>query len=189
MSDPQTKPEIIERLREIQHGLSATVQPIPSAHFDHGTADAWAPANYLKHMLLAIKPFAKAITFPPDALRRRFGTSDRPSLTYAELVARYQARLDQGIRAEDFESVMPTTFRIPDGTADLQSYLLDLWNEAHDRMIDGLGQWSEADLDAGAILHPALATITVREMLFFTLYHNALHWNDIRLAVAAQDAL
>ncbi len=189
MSDPQTKPEIIERLREIQHGLSATVHPLSPAHFDRGTADAWSPANYLKHLLLAIKPFAKAITFPPDALRRRFGTADRPSLTYADLVARYQARLSEGIRAEDYDSVMPTTFRIPDDTPDVQSYLLDLWNEAHDRMIGGLGQWSETDLDAGAILHPALATITMREMLFFTVYHNALHWNDIRLAAAGQDAL
>ena len=143
MSDPQTKADIIEHLRAVQHDLSATVQRIPAADFDRGTAEAWSPANYLKHLLLSVKPFAKAITFPPDALKRRFGTASYPSQTYAELVARYQARLDEGIRAEDYDMVMPTTFRIPDDTPDLQVYLLDLWNEAHDRMIDGLGRWSE----------------------------------------------
>jgi hypothetical protein len=182
VSDPQTKPAIIERLREIQHDLSATVQQIPSADFDRGTPDSWSPASYLKHLLLAVKPFAKAVALPPDALKRRFGTAPYPSQTYTELVARYQTRLAEGIRAEDYDTVMPTTFRIPDDTPDLQSYLLDLWNEAHDRMSDGLGQWSETDLDTVAILHPALGTLTVREMLFFTIYHNALHWNDIRVA-------
>ncbi len=182
MSDPQTKADIIEHLRAVQHDLTATVQSIPAADFERGTAEAWSPANYLKHLLLSVKPFAKAITFPPDALKRRFGTAPYPSQTYAELVARYQVRLAEGIRAEDYDTVMPTTFRIPDDTPDVQVYLLDLWNEAHNRMIDGLGRWSESDLDTIAILHPALGTITTREMFFFIIYHNMLHWNDIRAA-------
>ena len=182
MSDPQTKADIIEHLRIVQHRLDATVQSIPATDFERGTAEVWSPANYLKHLLLSVKPFAKAITFPPDALRRRFGTATQPSLTYAGLVALYQARLAQGIRAEDYDTVMPTTFRVPDDTLDLQVYLLDLWNEAHDRMIEGLGRWSEADLDTIAILHPAIGSITTREMFFFIIYHNTLHTNDIRAA-------
>ena len=186
MSDPYSKPEIVARLREIQLGVTATVDAIPAAVFDRGTAESWSPAGYLKHLLLSTKPFAKAVTFPPDALKRRFGSPDRASLSYTDLVARYQSRLDDGIRAEDYDTIMPTSFRMPDGIVDVQRYLVDLWNEAHDRMFGGLEAWSEADLDGVAILHPAISTISVREMLFFTIFHNTLHWNDIRAAAAQE---
>ena len=185
MSDPYSKPEIVERLREIQRGVTATVEAIPAARFDAGSAEVWSPAGYLKHLLLSVKPFAKAVTFPPDALKRRFGAPSRPSMPYADLVARYQARLDEGVRAEDYDAILPTAFRMPDDIADVQAYLTGLWNEAHDRMIGGLAGWNEADLDGVQILHPAIGSISVREMLFFTISHNTLHWNDIRAAVSA----
>lgn len=185
MSDPYTKPEIVERLRAIHLGVVATVDSIPAAQFDAGSAESWSPAGYLKHLLLSVKPFAKAVTFPPDALKRRFGSPARPSIPYADLVARYQARLDEGARAEDFEGILPTSFRMPDDVADIQVYLVDLWNEAHERMFGGLENWSEDQLDGVAILHPAIGTISVREMLYFTIFHNTLHWNDIRAVVAA----
>jgi hypothetical protein len=103
-------------------------------------------------------------------------------MPYSNLVAAYQARLDQGIRAEDYDGVMPTTFRLPEGVDNLQAYLVGLWNEAHERLFAGLAAWSEADLDEVAILHPAMGTISVREMLYFTIFHNNLHWGDIRVA-------
>ncbi len=184
MSDPYLKPEIVEQLREVQRGVHQSAADMSSEAFFRGTAEAWSACDYLKHLLLSVKPFAKAMTYPPDALKRRFGESSRASTRYAELVARYEARLSEGIRAEDYDLIMPANFRMPDGVEDLRAYLIDLWDEAHDRMIEGMDHWSEADMDSVQILHPALGTITVREMLFFTIFHNRLHWNDIRVAGA-----
>jgi hypothetical protein len=182
---PQTKPEIIIRLRQVQRDLSDTVRNMPAPQFERGTAQAWSPADYLKHLLLSVKPFAKALSFPPDALKRRFGEITRPPLSYAELEAKYRARLAEGIRAEDYEAVTPATFRIPEGTTDVRATLVDLWEEAHERMITGLEHWSEGDLHAVQILHPALGGISVREMLFFTIFHNTLHAEDIAASGSA----
>ena len=192
MTDPHSKPEIIDALRQVQHTVAETVQRIPAAQFERGSAESWSPADYLKHLLLSFKPFAKAISFPPAALKRRFGEVSHPPMTFSKVVARYQARLDEGVRAEDYEAVTPATFRLPEGSLgydaerDLQTTLLDLWNEAHERMFTALDQWTEADLDTVQILHPAIGSISVREMLFFTLYHNNLHGNDIRKAGVPQ---
>jgi hypothetical protein len=38
-----------------------------------------------------------------------------------------------------------------------------------------LGRWGERSLDRLRLPHPALGTLTVREMLLFTLYHNLHH--------------
>jgi hypothetical protein len=39
-----------------------------------------------------------------------------------------------------------------------------------------LEHWTEMDLDRCRLPHPLLGKITVREMLFFTLYHYEHHW-------------
>ena len=187
MSDPQTKVEIIDQLRQVQHAIADTVQAIPPAQFDRGTAQAWSPANYLKHLLLAVKPFAKGLSYPPAQTKAMFGLPDHPSRSYAELVAFYQSRLADGIRAEDYPSILPVSYRMPDGIADadVQTYLVQTWNDAHIKLFDGLTHWSETDLDTHQFQHAALGVITVREVLFFTIYHNTLHWNDLRVAATA----
>lgn len=181
-SDPQSKNEIIAQLRRTQQEVADTVRQLSAAQFVRGSAASWSASDYLKHLLLSVKPVSKALGFPPAALKRRFGEVTHPPLTYAQITARYRARLDEGVRAEDYENITPAAFRMPEGVTDPQLGLVELWNEAHEKLYAGLENWSEADLDSVQILHPALGGISTREMLFFTLYHNHLHGSDIRAA-------
>ena len=185
MSDPVSKAEVIEQLRFVQQQVSAAVEPLSEAQFYRGTAEAWSACDYLKHLLLSNKPIAKALNLPPEQLERRFGQSPRPSMSFAELGDAYQARLDQGVRAEDYDLVVPATYRFPEGVEDVQQYLVQSWNETHDKLVSGLQNWDEAALDRCQVLHPAIGVITMREMLFFTIYHNTLHWRDIEFASQA----
>jgi len=111
-----------------------------------------------------------------------FGLSEQPSRSYSEVVAAYKKRLDEGIRAEDFSPVTPVTYRFPDGVTDTRGYLLQSWDESNAKLIDGAARRSEAELDRLQLPHPALGTITLREILFFTIFHNDLHWHDIQHA-------
>lgn len=43
-----------------------------------------------------------------------------------------------------------------------------------------LGKWSDKALDSYLLPHPLLGKMTVREILFFTLYHNLHHVNDVQ---------
>jgi len=38
-----------------------------------------------------------------------------------------------------------------------------------------MGDWSELQMDRIRLPHPVLGKLSVREMLFFTLYHNQHH--------------
>lgn len=181
-TDPRTKPEIIAQLRQVQAQVAETVLRISPAQFERGSAASWSPSDYLRHLLLSVKPVSKALGFPPAALRRRFGEVTHPPQDFAQITARYRARLDEGVRAEDYENVTPAAFRIPETMTDPQAGLVAVWHEAHEKLYAGLENWSEADLDAVQMLHPALGGISVREMLFFTIAHNRLHGEDIRKA-------
>ncbi len=183
MTQPHSKAEILQHLQTIRDGVSDTLSALSLEQMNAGTAESWSAANYLKHLILSIKPFAKAMKFPPAQLEKLFGLAERPSGSYAELGAKYQARLADGIRAEDYAPVTPFEYRYPEGMTDEKAYLLETWQESNNRLLTILEQWSEEDLDRHQIPHPAVGLITVREMFFFTIYHNTLHWRDMQQAV------
>jgi hypothetical protein len=184
MSSPQSKAEIIEQLEQVQRSVAESVAGMSAEQFNAGTDESWSAAGYLKHLILSVKPLAKALGLGGERLARLFGRPERTSKTYEEIVALYEARLADGIRAEDFDRVTPAFYRFPDGVEDKQAYLLDTWNESNQRLFDALQQWGEADLDAYSILHPAIGPVTVREMLYFAVFHNRLHGRDIEQAGA-----
>lgn len=179
------KSEIIQELKRIQHGLTASIQPLTQSQFDAGTDTSWSASGYLKHLILSNKPFVRGLSFPKDKLADRFGQSTQPPRSYDALVAMYQSRLDDGIRAEDYEAVTPISYRLPEGITDEKAYFIEVWNETHEKMFTELENWEDADLDKYQLPHPAINLISIREMLYFTIYHNNLHWNDIQAVIAS----
>jgi hypothetical protein len=185
MSDPYTQAELTAQLEALQHELAGKLRGYSEAQFFNTSSDAWSAADYLKHLLLSIKPVAKGLGLPQERILSMFGAAEHPSMTYAEIAGRYGARLATGIRAEDYEKVVPDSYRVPEGVTDLHSYLVEQWNEANTKLVAGIRLWSEADLDSHQLPHPALGEVTVRELILFTLHHNRLHAGDIERVAAA----
>lgn len=182
MSAPQSKTELIEQLSHVQREVTTAVQNMSDAQFNSGSDESWSAAGYLKHLILSVKPFAKAMNLPAAQLEKMFGKPDRPSRTFAEVIAAYKAKLDEGLKAENSPSVTPTLYRFPEDTTDEKAHLVQAWNDGNNRLIAALDNWSEAGLDAYQLPHPAGDVLTLREMLFFTVYHNTTHWHDIEQA-------
>lgn len=180
MTELYAKSDITARLKAIQTGLNETVKTMTSAQFERVTGEEWSAADYLKHLILSVKPFARVISMPLDRLRDMFGTPDRESMSHEELVALYHRRLDEGMRAEKVPSVTPVEYRLPADMTDLKSTLLTAWNEGNDRLITALDTIDDEALNHYQLPHPAVGLITLREMLYFTAYHNKLHWRDIQ---------
>jgi hypothetical protein len=182
MRDPQTKADLVEQLSRVHHTITGLIDGMSPAQFTYEANGAWSAAGYLKHLILSVKPLAKAMALPPAQLQSMFGQPDRPSMSYAELVFTYHNGLARGIRAEDYPQITPVSYRMPEGVADEQQYLRDTWDDANQRLMAALEPWDEDALDTHQIPHPALNLLTLREMLFFTVYHNTLHGEDMRRA-------
>jgi hypothetical protein len=180
--DPQTKADLLEQLSRVHHSITDLIDGLSPIQFAREREDSWSAAGYLKHLILSVKPLAKALALPPAQLQSMFGQPDRPSMSYAELVSTYHTGLSKGIRAEDYPQITPASYRMPEGVTDEKQYLRDTWDDANNRLIAALEQWDDAALDTHQIPHPALNLLTLREMLFFTVYHNSLHGEDMRRA-------
>jgi hypothetical protein len=53
--------------------------------------------------------------------------------------------------------------------------LVNKWRRAAGALVDSIKNWQEQDLDRYLLPHPILGKLTVRELLFFTIYHDMRH--------------
>lgn len=58
-------------------------------------------------------------------------------------------------------------------------------DKTFENLMSATGRWREWQLDRLRLPHPALGNLTVREMLFFTIYHHAHHVENVVRRMAA----
>ncbi len=131
----------------------------------------WSPDKQLSHLVKSVAPVRLAFTLPSFFLRILFGTANRPSRKYDELVAKYHAKLQAGGRASGRflpnEKPMPVLKLTKQLTALIKSL---------NQQIDS---YSEEQLDKLILPHPLLGKLTLREMLYFTIYHVQHHHQQV----------
>ena len=97
-----------------------------------------------------------------------FGRANRSSKNYDELVEKYTAKLAGGYKAAAKYSSGPIALSQRDMLAKKLSALINKLNKKID-------SFDEKDFDRYILPHPLLGKLTIREMLFFTVYHVQHH--------------
>lgn len=145
-----------------------SIRALHADRLDVQPSGKWSPAQHLEHIRMSVQPVAMALIVPRWFLRWRFGTPNRPPRTYEALVARYKEKLEAGGKAP--ASFAPRALRATEvgPTSDVLMLSVNTLCQRSQR-------WSEADLDHYLLPHPLLGKVTVREMLFFTIYHVQHH--------------
>jgi len=135
-------------------------------------AMGWSPADHVRHLVKSNRPVAMALGLPKVVLLLRFGFARRPSASYKQLVARYHGELAAGLKAGPYAaSPLPPERH----TAEERQRSLANLDETTAAVAGTLVKWSERALDRLRLPHPGMGPLTVREMAFFTLYHNTHH--------------
>ncbi len=184
--EPQSHEEILaafRRLREDGLDFWAGMEP---QQFAAQFGESWSPADNIRHLTKSTKPVTKALKLPKLALRSLFGLAQNPSLSYSALREKYQGLLAQGATAGRFA---PKDIAVPEDRTGWQRELVGLCREAVADLEKEAARLSESDLDRYCLPHPLLGKLTLREMLFFTLYHYAHHKETVvrKMAAAADD--
>lgn len=169
---PETRESLVTGLKGQRQEISSFYQSLAAEEFFADQGDHWSPAGHLRHLAKSVRPLAAAMEVPKMALGVRFGRWRKGSRSFDEIVQIYRAQLAAGAGAGPFSPSSKT----PDMSRDdWRLLVLERWEEASQQLADALERWSETDLDKYRLPHPLLGKMTVREMLFFTLYHNAHH--------------
>ncbi len=128
----------------------------------------WDAGEQLLHIYKSIKPLVLAYSLPKFIVGWKFGKSKGNSLPYDTLVQHYQEKLAVGGKAPIPFQPSPLKYEDRKELAQKIMIVIDFINQK-------IANTSESDLDKYLLPHPLLGKITMREMLYFTMYHASHH--------------
>lgn len=170
--------ELAADLARTRDEVSVFFRSLPPEVFTRGTPEQWSPAHHLDHLTRSNSPVLKALTVARNRLPRMSeGHTLRSALALRNL---YQEALSSGVKASGRY--------LPDPSGDQTAQLAE-YGRTLDALSAALADWSEADLDGYALLHPALGELSVREMLEFTLVHNEHHLKGVQSRLNRMETL
>ncbi len=162
-----TKEEINAQLQGKHAEFSKHVASFGQDKVNTAVAGKWSPAGHLRHIYQSVKPLAMAMGLPKLAILAVAGKANRPSVSYDEVVARYKAKVASGAVATGKYVPSAEEYKLTELQEKVSTIVNSLTNK--------ISGWKEDDLDKYFLPHPLLGKITVREMLYFTLYHVQHH--------------
>ena len=162
------KTEILAALDKNVNTFNQFILSLNKEQFENTNDGKWSAGQNLDHLILAIKPLPPAFDLPNFILKFLFGKANRPSRSYDALVENYKSKLAAGGKASG--RFIPKAILFSKKNNAVKKY-----NRQKEKLIKKIKKQSEEKLDNYILPHPLLGKITLREMLFFTIYHNEHH--------------
>lgn len=166
---PETKSEIEAAVETLSREVDHYLQTLSDATFEAPQGRHWSPSGHIRHLAKSVRAVAKGMNQPKLVLRA-FGRA-KSSRSFDEVLAVYRGALTEGDQAGKFGLSQDRPSR---------EEVMSRWRDAQRLLEDAMQGWSESALDRYRLPHPLIGKLTVREMLFFTLFHNAHHVRRIQ---------
>jgi hypothetical protein len=163
-----TKQEIQYKLQNNHKNFTALIESLNDNDFLLSPNGKWTAGQQLDHIYRSVSAVKLGLTLPKFLIKLIVGKANRPSKDYEALVAKYKLRLEAGGKARGrFIPQQP-------GPAQ-KSKLGDKLLRSVDSLCRKIDKYDEKQLDYYILPHPLLGKLTVREMLYFTIYHVEHH--------------
>lgn len=168
----QTKHDILAGLRATNEAVTHWFEQIPANEFFLRAGENWSASENMDHLIRANKPIIKALKLPRLGLQAMFGKYTGDGRSYEAICAFYRAELAKGAVASG--SFVPDPQK-PDHPEGAKQEILARWVSVSAELVAQAEKWDEKDLDTYQLPHPILGNLSMREMLYFTHYHNLRH--------------
>ena len=171
--EPNNREELLTVLNHSHREIADFVQSVEEENFGMRRDDKWSIGENLEHLILSHKGII-SVTGKPKSIFAPFGKAERPSGTFSEITDRYHNKLSGGLKA-------PSKFSPDPDAPKSKTELLAGWKMLSQKLAARLPEnWTEADLDTYQLPHPAFGMLTMREMLYFIIFHNGHHLNAMK---------
>ena len=173
-SNIHTKDQIIESLKDVFDRTHKYCQEQPDHLFAKPIReDKWSTAQNLEHLCSSAFPLTKGMSLPKIFLKTTYGANNRAEKDIDQLYAKYKRVLGEGV-------VAPPKYSPNDISKDQKEEILGKFQYAKEKLIKVLQKWDEKSLSKYVLPHPALGKLTIREFMFFTIFHTEHHLNTIK---------
>ena len=181
---PSTCDQLIAEFEAQETASVAYWDSFDTERFFSRIGDSWSPAETVRHLSKSTRPVVKALRMPSVVVRLMFGRAKRPSMTFDEFRRRYLDALAEGGRAGRFAPSSQSEADLAAWRRTIMSTYVGLLRDLR----RAIARWPEKKLDVLQLPHPLLGKLTLREMLFFTLYHQRHHVDVVKRRLEEQRA-
>ena len=168
-----TKTELITTFKDANQRVTKWFTGIPAKDFFSRQGETWSASDNMDHLIRSHKPISKALKLPKFTLQAMFGKPERQSRSYEEICQVYRDEIARGAQASG--RFLPEQQSPVETAEEKKSELLEQWSKASTELVLVAEKWNDSELDGYLLPHPLIGKLTVREMLFFTIYHNLRH--------------
>lgn len=168
-----SKEDLFAALKDSNQRATHWFQGVPTSFFFTREREVWSPSDNLDHLIKAVKPITKALKLPKITLHAMFGKPEKYSMSYDDLCRRYRDEIAKGGQASG--RYLPDQKSPAKDAEEQKKNLLGEWISVSGDLVSTAEKWQEEDLDRYQLPHPLLGKLTIREMLYFTIYHNLRH--------------
>lgn len=131
--------------------------------------DKWTIAGHVYHLIKSTKAVSKGIKMPKMGMRAMFGKNNREEKSFEAMKEKYRTRVSNA------KGKIPNNFEAEKGRIFDKVELLSRFDtELHD-LVQAMGKWNEKDMGSYILPHPALGKCTIRELIYFTIFHTDHH--------------
>lgn len=159
---------IKNKLSENHNSFVEFITSLTNEEFINCKNEKWTAGQQLEHIYLGIKPVRQILSLPKFLLKIIWGQANREGLNYEDLVKKYLHKLEKGGIATG--RFIPKTVNIEKR----QILKIELKNEVIS-LCSKIDKFTENQLDKFVLPHPLLGKLTIREMLYFSIYHVEHH--------------
>ena len=166
-----TQAELIQALEARQNELHTFFSSIPEDVFLEDTGPKWNPAQHLIHLTRINSRITQGLQARDQLLGH-----ESASRGYEEVRQTYLAILKQA--PPELLAKVGASARVEASSS--QTQIMSDYVLAGANLREATRTWTESELDAKAMPHLALGSISVREMLEFVVYHDLHHLEGVR---------
>jgi len=168
------KQQLASKLDEHHHAFITKIESLSDEEFIKKPNDKWTTGQQLEHIIKSVRPVNLAFALPKFALKTKFGSANRPSRAYDALVAKYVNVLEA---KKDY--VLPKSFAPKEIDLGQRTKKIKKLQKLVRKLGAKLSRFTEEELDFYILPHPVLGKLTLREMVYFTIYHVQHHDRQI----------
>jgi hypothetical protein len=171
MNPSMTQAELVQALAARQNELQTYFSSIPEDVFLADQGPKWNPAQHLIHLTKSGSRIAQGLQASDQLPNHETQTPRDYTIrdTYLATLKQAPAELLERVGA---------SVQVEAGSS--QAQILEAYLQAGKQLREAAQTWTETELDAKAMPHPVLGTISVREMLEFVVYHDLHHLEGVR---------
>ena len=165
--------KIILEIKDHHNSFIDYISDLPEKEFLRQKNNKWSAGEQLNHIYLSVKPVSLVLSSPKFIMKGVLGKSKKKSLTYDELVVKYQTSLNNGAKAT--KKYIP---KLPDFNQ--KEKIISALHKEIRIICTKIKKYNEEELDTILLPHPIIGKLTLRELLYFTIYHVQHHLKSLQ---------